>query len=31
VLANADVDAETATMAALIEGLGGERAPAGAG
>jgi glycosyltransferase involved in cell wall biosynthesis len=31
VLANADVDAETAVMASLIGRLGGERAPAGAG
>jgi glycosyltransferase involved in cell wall biosynthesis len=31
VLANADVDAETAMMASLIGRLGGERAPAGAG
>ncbi|HEV7883914.1 MAG TPA: glycosyltransferase [Solirubrobacteraceae bacterium] len=30
VLANADVDAETATMASLIERVGGRRAPAGA-
>jgi glycosyltransferase involved in cell wall biosynthesis len=31
VAANADVDAETAAMAALIEGLGARRAPAGGG